>query len=510
MRYILSSLEMAELERQTIADHHLSRRLLMELSGRALAACVQRQMPPGSALVVACGPGNNGGDGLVAARALLAAGYPVQVFIFADRLRLPVDAAAAYAALDSVAPSCITHVADIRALVGFGQACAQAQGLVDALLGSGLQEDVRGLVGEAIGILNDARRPVFSCDLPSGVAADTGAIMGRAVAATHTVTFAYPKRGHYLQPGAEACGELTVADIGIPSLLAERLGIVGQIIFPSDGPTLLRRRSGNSHKGTYGHLVIFAGAPSMPGAALLALQGARRAGVGRLSWATQAATLAHAAALPPEVVLRLRGDGEDLSAWLRTALDGATAVMVGPGLTTDAGSAMLLEQLLEQCRVPLCLDAGALTLLAAAPALWQKLQVPAVLTPHPQEMARLLGLDVAVVQRDRFAAALQLAIGRRVTVVLKGAGTLVAEPDGCATVVAAGNPGLATGGTGDVLAGVIGALLAQRLEPALAAQVGALLHGAAGDLAASQQGQAGVCASDVAAALGPVLAQWQR
>ena len=510
MEFLVSALEMRELDRQTIERLHVPGRVLMEVAGRAVADACQRRLGRAGRVAVVCGTGNNGGDGFVAARALMAHGHEVRVFLLGDKERVKGDARAALDPVEIMISSALVVVSDAKGLWSFGEYLKTADLAVDALFGTGLTSDIKGLLADAIDVLNDAPTPIVAIDLPSGVDADTGCIRGRGVKAVETVTFGFPKRGHYLFPGAELRGDLTTADIGIPVALAERLPVVGRVLSARDGARLISRRPGGSHKGNFGHVVVLAGSPATPGAAILAVQGALRAGAGLVSWAVDAATLGHAPPRPAEIMLRERGTSEGVDAWVGRVLEGATAVVCGPGISTSKERAAELALLLEACRVPVILDADALNLIAVDVGLWKHMKSPVVVTPHPKEMARLSGSSVENVQRDRVGAALQLAAGRGIVVVLKGAGTVVADPDGAVAVIGAGNPGMATGGTGDVLAGVIGGLLAQGMEPGQAARAGALLHAVAGDEAVRTHGQAGMCATDLVEAMGHVLADWQR
>lgn len=510
MRYAVSALEMAELERQTAQDLGLSTRILMELAGSAVAHAAARRCEGNSGrIVVACGPGNNGGDGFVAARTLANRGFTVEVYVFAERTRLKGDAKNAFTGLEKLGGVAVRFVEDARALYDFAAGVRGAALLIDALLGTGAKGDLRGVIADAIDVVNESGVPVLAVDVPSGVDADTGVVASRAVQARATVTFAFGKRGHYLHPGAQHAGTVEVADIGVPNAFAERLGIVSRVITHADGPTLIRKRQSSAHKGNFGRVVTVAGAAHTPGAALLAIGGALRAGAGLVTWATDEHTLRHAHALTPETMLRVRGDAA-ADAWVSSILENASSLVVGPGLGTDADATALVNGLLAASPVPICLDADGLNILASSPTVWERIKAPLVLTPHPKEMARLVGVSVDDVQRDRVAMALQLSVARQCTVVLKGAGTVIADSDGAVTIVAAGNPGMAVGGSGDVLAGIIGALLANGMAPSEAAQAGVLLHACAGDTAAERHGQAGLRPSDLIDAMGEVLAQWKR
>jgi NAD(P)H-hydrate epimerase len=510
MEYLVSALEMRELDRQTIEELRVPGRVLMEVAGRGVAEACTRHAEPGARVVVACGTGNNGGDGFVVARALADQGYEVHTFIFGAKEKIKADAASALEPVERLHSDTISMVNDAKSMFDFAIALAESDLAVDALLGTGLSKEVVGLLGETIDVLNDSECPVVAVDIPSGVHSDTGAVLGRAVQCIETVTFAFAKRGHYLYPGAELRGGLTVVDIGIPDQLAENLSVVGRVLTPGDGRFMLPQRPPAAHKGHFGHVVVLAGSAAFPGAAVLAQQGALSAGAGLVSWAAEKATVASAPPRPAEVMLRTPRDGEALDAWAARLLEGATALVVGPGLTTEPHRAAELAAVLGRCSVPICMDADALNLLAADPTLWDRVEAPLVITPHPREMARLTGLEVSAIQADRFAAAIELSLARSCVVLLKGAATVVADPAGQVAVCAAGNPGMATGGTGDVLAGIVGGLLAQGIEPAQAARAGALLHAAAGDEAARVRGETGLRAGDLLDAMGTVLASWQR
>ncbi|MEO1480629.1 MAG: NAD(P)H-hydrate dehydratase [Myxococcota bacterium] len=508
-RYVCSGLEMAEMDRQTIESFGVPGRVLMELAGRGVAAATMERAPPGARVIVLCGPGSNGGDGFVCARALAAAGYRTETAVFANRGRLSGDSRAAFQTLEREDTVHVTFVDDARELWALSNRLTECQIVVDALLGTGLREDVRGLIADVIDVVNQSPVPVVSVDVPSGIDADTGRVLGRSVQATATVTFAFPKRGHFLAPGKDAVGELSVVDIGIPKSLAESMSVVGRVIDYRDGPKLIPNRNGDTHKGSYGHVVVVGGSPATPGAAVLSARGALRAGAGLVSWATESATCARASGLVPEIMLRIR-ESDSIETWATEVCERADALVVGPGLGLGEDRVELLRQVLRRTSAPICLDADALTLMGRYPELWNEVRGSVIVTPHPKEMARLVGSDVADVQRDRFASALQLSVGRGCVVVLKGAGTVIADPDGLVTVLDAGNPGMATGGTGDVLAGVVGALLAQGIEPSQAGLGAALLHSCAGDHAADIHGRAGLRAGDVIESIGDVLAGWNR
>jgi NAD(P)H-hydrate epimerase len=337
------------------------------------------------------------------------------------------------------------------------------------------------------------------------------------VRADRTVTFAFQKRGLVLHPGPAYAGEVTVADIGIPPEAARRVPVGCELVTEVEARLLVPPRSPEAHKGDAGRLLVLAGSAGKTGAAHLALTGALRGGAGLVTLAARAEALPLALAGRPEAMsLALPGDGPlvraDLGALLAAA-KGADALVAGPGIPRGPETGELLRALVERARVPAVLDADALNALADQPELvgaLAGLEVPLVLTPHPGEMARLCGTTIEAVQADRIALAADRARAWGATVVLKGAGTVVAAPGRPPAVIPTGNAGLATGGTGDVLAGLVGALLAGGLPPFDAARAGAWVHGRAGDLAARRFGQRGLVAGDLGEAIGQVWAEWGR
>ncbi|PYQ16021.1 MAG: NAD(P)H-hydrate dehydratase, partial [Acidobacteria bacterium] len=370
--------------------------------------------------------------------------------------------------------------------------------IVDALLGTGLRQEPTGLVADAIAEIAraaEAGTPVVAVDLPSGVPSDSGEVPWATVRASVTVTFAAPKHGHVLAPACDLVGELVVADIGIPRAALERSGSRLFLLEAADAARAFPARAPAAHKGTYGHLLIVAGAVGKTGAAILAATGALRSGVGLVTVAT-----------PEPLPILPSGDLAPGALERALALAAARdAVVIGPGLGQEPGTRAFIRELVRRCPVPLLVDADGLNALAPSGREPGALDVlrresATVLTPHPGEMARLAGLSSAEVQGRRLETARRIAGDTGTFVVLKGQRTLVCRPDGVAAVNPTGNPGMATGGTGDVLAGIVGALLA-RHEPWTAATAGVYVHGLAGDRAAGAAGPESLVAGDVASAL---------
>ncbi len=508
---IVGSAEMREIDRVAIEVFGIPSLTLMDRAGRAVAEAALELAAPKGRFVVVCGGGNNGGDGYVAARLLRGAGRDARVFALVPPERLSPDARAVrdQANRAGVPVDEAGELAELEAGVG--------DVVVDAILGTGLARAPEGAFAGAIVRIEAARvagARVLAVDVPSGLSADTGRPLGACVRADRTVTLGFQKRGLFLYPGASFAGEVSVADIGIPSEAARRVPVGCELLSDVEVRLLVPPRAPDAHKGDAGRILVVAGSPGKTGAAHLALTGALRGGAGLVTLAARADVLPLALAGRPEAMsAALPGDGPlaraDLQALLALA-QGADAIAVGPGIPRGPETAELLRALLERARKPAVVDADALNAFAETPGALAALGIPLVLTPHPGEMARLCGTTVAEVQSDRIGVAAARARDWKATVVLKGARTVIADPDAPPALVPTGNAGLATGGTGDVLAGLCGALLAGGLSPPAAARVGAFVHGRAGDLAAKRFGERGLVASDLGEAIGAVWAEWRR
>lgn len=471
--------QVRDLDRLAIGVHGIPGATLMERAGAAAFRVLRARWPESRRLGVLCGSGNNGGDGYVVARLAREAGLEVTVWQVGNGPRAGGDADAALARL---------RAAGVEP-VGFGAgAPAGCDLLVDGLLGTGLDGPVEGVWAAAIDALNDSGRPVLALDIPSGLHADTGAVLGCAVAARVTVTFIGLKQGLVTGAGPGRCGRLVYDDLGVPAAVPAALGPSARLLDAGDHAAWLAPRSRTAHKGDFGHLLVVGGAPGMAGAARMAAEAALRAGAGLVSLATHPEHAAPVSQARPEIMAH----GVDGAAALAPLLGRATVVAIGPGLGRSAWSRALLEAVLDSPR-PLLLDADALGLLAEAP----RERPDWVLTPHPGEAARLLGREVDAVQADRFAAAAALQARYGGVLVLKGAGTLVQGPAETPGVCPAGNPGMASGGMGDVLGGIIGALLAQGIPARPAAELGVCLHARAADAAAAAGGERGLLATDL-------------
>jgi ADP-dependent NAD(P)H-hydrate dehydratase / NAD(P)H-hydrate epimerase len=508
---LVGSAEMREIDRTAIEVFGIPSLTLMDRAGRAVAEAARELLGPKGRVTVVCGGGNNGGDGYVAARLLRGAGVDARVVALVPGTKLSPDARAVREQAERAGVP-IDDGGELAPLdAGVGDV------LVDALLGTGLARAPSGAFEEAIARIEAARvagARVVAVDVPSGLSADTGRPLGPCVRADRTVTFAFQKRGLVLFPGPSYAGDVTVADIGIPPEAARRVAVGAEVLTETEARVLVPPRARDAHKGDAGRVLVVAGSPGKTGAAHLALTGALRGGAGLVTLAARAEVLPFALAGRPEAMsVALPGTGPlgraDLGALLAAA-EGVDAVVVGPGIPRGPETGELLVALLARARVPAALDADALNALAESGIPAGGLGVPVVLTPHPGEMARLCGTTIDAIQADRIGVAVARAKAWRATVVLKGARTIVADPETPPAVIPTGNPGLATGGTGDILAGLTGALLAGGLPPPAAARVAAFVHGRAGDLAARRLGERGLLAGDLGEAIGAVWAEWHR
>lgn len=501
---LLTAAQMREADRQAIEEIGLPGALLMENAGRAAAAVLQQRFGdsfPGPVLVLA-GKGNNGGDGYVLARTLQHAGWQVRTLVLAAAESISGDAALHLQILLRCG-GMVEFVSQDSALEAALARQTQLRVAVDALLGTGLTSEVQGLYAQAIDWLNAGQAPILALDIASGVDAGSGRILGRAVQASVTVSFAAAKLGQVLYPGAACCGALEVVDIGLPMaapLPAERHTLVDA----GTATVLLPSRPVTGHKGTFGHLLVVGGCRGKSGALALSAAGGLRSGAGLITAAGPASLVPLLAQQLLEVMTAplAEVDGH-LSLQALPALQqlwqDKAALALGPGLGETDEARALARRLLVDCPLPLVLDADGLNALGGQPELLlQRAGRATVLTPHPGEMARLCGCSIADVEADRVAAARSFATGFQVVLVLKGARSLIATPQGEIFVNGSGNPGLASGGSGDVLTGLIGGLLAQGLTTSAAAVLGVYLHGLAADRLSRNMGQAGLAASDLA------------
>ena len=504
---LLTAAQSRELDRLSQQKYGVRSYDLMTNAGDAVARVIARRWPEAMArgVLVVAGKGNNGGDGLVAARRLHQAGERVRAVLLARQADSRGDAARACSDLAAVG-GVVVEVTDETALAA-AMADEPAGVIVDAIFGTGLNAEVRELARRAIEMINAAEAPVVAVDIASGVNSDSGAVMGMAVRATVTVTFGFAKYGHVSYPGAELSGCLEIEDIGFAPQAICDVSPSGRFLERDDALALVRPRADNTHKGNYGHPLIIAGGRGKSGAALLVARGALRTGAGLVTAAIPESVAAIVAAGQTELMTEPMPDRDghfDAPAaigQLERVAAGKTALIAGPGMGASGDTRQVVEWLVRSTvpECPLLLDADALNVLAPIqPEAFRAVRGPIVLTPHPGEMARLLAVSTREVNSHRIASARKLAELTGAGVLLKGARSVIVTPKLEVFVNSSGNPGMGTPGMGDVLSGIVGALLGQGMPPADALKLGVFIHGYAADRLAARIGPVGYLASELA------------
>ncbi len=499
---ILTAEEMRRVDLRAIEEIGIPSMVLMENASVGVADAIAQDFADAESVAIFCGPGNNGGDGLALARHLDARGYALRLYLVIRNSQPRGDAASQLEILrrSGLAVETVDDETDLSQLV---LVCAGCDLIVDALFGTGLSRPLTGHFAELIDRLNGLGRPILAVDLPSGLDGSRAEPPGPHLQAQLTVTFAAPKVAHVLAPAADAVGEVVVTDLGIPPYLVDEAPGDLHLMLGAELAAWLAPRPSAAHKGDFGHALLVAGSPGKTGAAVLAAQAAVRGGAGLVTVAVPEPILgivdagsleSMTHALPATAGGTLAGGAA--SAALEAAAD-KRAVAIGPGLGLIEETAAEIRSLALQLTIPVVLDADGLNALAGRLADLDEREAETVLTPHPGEMARLLGISTAEVQADRMAVARRAAAESGAVVVLKGHQSLVAEPSGALYVNPTGNPGMASGGSGDVLTGLIAALLAQGFGALEAAQLGVYLHGLAGDLAVAEIAPEALRASDL-------------
>jgi NAD(P)H-hydrate epimerase len=499
---VVTAEAMRDAERLTIEKFGISGLTLMEAAGKSCSDLILADFGQGkkASVAVIAGKGNNGGDGYVIARSLQQHGWEVKTYIVARRTDIAGDAAVNLALLDE---SSLFFCPEPGELSCYANELAGADLIVDALFGTGLNTSVRAVHAEAIELINSSGRPVVAVDIPSGLDATSGRVLGVAVKASLTVAFAFAKVGHLLYPGAEYCGCLKIAEIGFPNEVLS--GTVGYEFLDSEtiGP-LLRKRERGAHKGDYGHCLILAGSTGKSGSAVLAANSAVRTGSGLVTLAVPGALNGIVEIKTTEAMtLPLDDEGrgfvdERVFAEILKASVGKSVLALGPGVSWRPGTASLIRRLVSEIALPMVIDADGLNALSEdVSVLLRKKSDSVILTPHPGEMSRLSGLSIAEIERDRIAIARDFAQKYHVYLVLKGARTIISTPEGGVAINGSGNPGMASGGMGDVLTGIVASLVGQGYSADKACKIGVFLHGKAADLVAADSGEIGITASDV-------------
>jgi ADP-dependent NAD(P)H-hydrate dehydratase / NAD(P)H-hydrate epimerase len=515
MRYVVTAEEMRALDAATIEGLGLPGAILMENAGRRVADVLLGEwIRGGEHVAVVCGAGNNGGDGYVIARRLRDEGVDAVVYLAAAEDKLAGDARLHHEVYRNMGGP-VVSIAGAAGLAEHAHAIERADIAVDAVFGTGLARAVSGHYRAVIETINRCRGRRLAVDIPSGLSADTGEALGVAVDAHCTVTMAFLKVGLAVSPGFGRAGDVRVAEIGIPVRLAGERGVRAWLVEAADMAPLVPRPSLTEHKNRRGHVLAVAGSPGKRGAARLVSWAALRCGAGLVTMASPW-TQGEAQAPDPVMTAPLDPDAErDPVAALAALAEGKQALAMGPGMPTSQAGRAMVRGALEGLEVPLVLDADALNHLGTDLGLVAAARAPVILTPHPGEAARLLGCSASDVQKDRLGAARGLAERSRAVVVLKGARTVICDGTGerdegqsCeVSINPTGGAALATAGSGDVLTGVIAALVAQGLAAIDAARLGTYVHGRAGQLAAGVLGERGVTSADLADHLPRALAE---
>lgn len=508
---ILSSSQLRQLESDWIKTAHPNWGIvLMEVAGLAAAQVAATMHDGAGGVTVFCGRGNNGGDGLVVARHLMRWHIPVSVFMVDSAARKTNDANSEASINKAVLEAAGAQVNFISPndLEPARTAITGSTLVIDALLGTGLDRLVEGVYADVINLINEGSEFVLALDVPSGINSDTGQVMGVAVNADATVTFGHLKAGLLNYPGASHAGKVTLVDIGLPSSddVSEPQWWLATYQQVADW---LVDRPSDAHKGTFGRLLCVAGSATMTGAAMLASRSALRSGAGIAVLATAKSVVQH---LPPEEIIYRQLAETDFGTVsasaipeLETELEQCTAVLLGPGMSSNVDTIKFVQEFLKVVKVPCIVDADGLNAIAQSKQVTLRFPGEVVFTPHPKELSRLLGLSVSEIQSDRISAAQAGREKYGCNIVLKGARTVVATVDDGTYIIPCGNAGMATAGSGDVMSGIIGALLGQGMSAGKAAIAGAYIHAAAGDTAAAIYGQDGMVASNIMEAVPNVL-----
>ena len=509
---VLNAEQMREADRYTILEIGIPSIVLMENAGRQVVAAMEATFGDlgDQRVAVIAGRGNNGGDGFVVARTLLQRGVDVSVFLLAEVKDVRGDARTNLEILGRLGVSVVEVTNEQDWELHFSD-ISSCDVIVDAIFGTGLRNAVGGMLQTVVADVNSSGIPVVAVDLPSGLSADTHDVPGDAIDAALTVTLAAPKLPLVLPPAERHCGDLVIADIGIPEPVIDGLdGPQVQILTREAMRELVLPRASDAHKGDFGRVLVVAGSLGKTGAAHLAAVGALRSGAGLTTVAVPREALPIVAALGAEYTTEplphAEHGGLTVEAVEHVLKLQADVIAVGPGIGTSAETRAFVHELLERSGVPLVLDADALNAFEGdAEALRGRDGVDVIITPHPGEMARLLGVSIEDVQRNRVDAARDFATAHQVHVVLKGHRTVIATPEGSVSINLTGNPGMATGGSGDVLTGMIAAWFAQLLDAEAACQLGVYLHGVAGDLTEADEGPHAMIAGDIVAHLGDAV-----
>ncbi|HUF18988.1 MAG TPA: NAD(P)H-hydrate dehydratase [Thermoanaerobaculia bacterium] len=500
LMHIVTSDQMRRIDRRATDEYGIPSLLLMEHAAMAITETIRSRYPDAEAAAIFCGTGKNGGDGLAVARLLHNRGVTPIVLIIGERERFSGDSAINL----EICRRLGLPMFDVTGGELLDTALARASEtdvIVDALFGTGLNRPAEGIFGDTIRGMLSLRLPIVSVDLPSGLDASSHELLDPAIRAEVTVTFALPKVAHVFEPASSWSGEIVVADISIPRPAVDAEGVTLSLLTEDEIAELMPEREASSHKGTHGHLGILSGSAGRSGAAILACRGAVRGGAGLVTLLSDPETARLVDAVSIESMSRAIEPGSGLVDQVLSAFEGFSAGVIGPGLPDDEETYASIRELVGKLTLPLVLDATAINAFEGTPALINPDEHPRVITPHPGELSRLMGGTTAEINRNRVEAARAAAAASRCVVVLKGHQTLIADPAGHVSVNPTGNAGMASGGMGDVLSGLMGAWLARGEDPFDAACAAVYLHGLAGDLLRERSSDVGLAAMDLADSL---------
>lgn len=501
---IVTPKQMNAIDACSINEYGIPGILLMENAAIAVVSEAVSMMKgcEGRVVTVIAGRGNNGGDAFAAARLLYGRGADVNVYLTGMKNGISQDALFNMNLLEKIGVNILemTEEKDVDLLTAD---MSRSDLILDGIFGTGLSRDITGLEALAIRRMNECEKTILSIDIPSGIDGADGSIRGICVKADTTVTFCMPKTGQVVNPGCEYTGRLIVANIGIPPGAIEKQRICTELTEAGQVAGVLPVRKPDSNKGDYGRVLIVTGSTGMTGSGCLSSMAALRCGAGLVYMGVPASLAGiYGAAVTEPIVFPLEDGGsgylaDESAGQILGHMQGMDAAVIGPGLTVTDSVRRIVEQIIENSRIPLILDADALNVLAGNTGILKKLNVPAVITPHPGEMSRLTGISIADIQRDRIGIASRFAAEYKVTVVLKGSRTVIAMQDGRVYINPTGNAGMATAGAGDVLAGMIAGFAAQGVPICDAAMAGVYIHGLAGDKAACGMGMHAMVAGDI-------------
>lgn len=501
---LVSGKEMKEIDRTAIEDFGISGLCLMETAGTGIFQAVQKEIKRNDTedmkVLVICGAGNNGGDGYVVARKLIQQYVSVKVYSTVNPAKLQGDAKVNYQRLMEMD----IHVSllNYKEYRDFEQDVIQSDIIIDAILGTGLSRPISDEIEALFKIINQSSKKVFSVDIPSGVGAEKGEVYGSAIQAYKTITFQLPKIGCVLYPGAEYVGELNIVDIGIPQKIIDKNHSGIYTIEDKIIKNIIKPRKKELHKGSCGKLIIIAGSKGMAGAAVLTAKSALRCGAGLIKIAVPDSitdilqiSVPEAICISLECLDKTQWHSERINA-IMSNVSQCNAIAIGPGLGNNNEIKGLIQDMIKT-RKPMVIDADGLNAICDDPEGVLEKGSPIIITPHPGEMSRLTGLDIKYINENRIEVTRNFSKKWGIIVVLKGARTTIGLPDGTVFVNTSGNPGMASGGSGDALTGIISSFCAQGIRAQDAAIAGVYIHGRAGDLMAEQYGEHGLCASDL-------------